>query len=110
VLEQMRQELAQALTAADLLATPTSPSAAFGLGEKTEDPLAMYLSDIFTTPASLVGLPAVSVPAGSDDRGLPLGLQLTGRAFAEVTVLAAARAFESLVGWVVAPGLREATV
>jgi Asp-tRNA(Asn)/Glu-tRNA(Gln) amidotransferase A subunit family amidase len=108
VCERMRHELAGALRVADLVATPTSPSAAFRLGEKIDDPLEMYLSDVFTTPASLVGLPAVSVPSGADDRGLPLGLQLTGRPFAEATVLAAARAFEREVGWSVAPTFQEA--
>ena len=79
----MRQELHAALEKADVVATPTAPGAAFGIGEKTDDPLAMYLSDIFTTPASLTGLPAVSVPSGLDDRGLPLSLQLMGRPFEE---------------------------
>jgi aspartyl-tRNA(Asn)/glutamyl-tRNA(Gln) amidotransferase subunit A len=94
VLERMRQELHAALEKADVVATPTAPGAAFGIGEKTDDPLAMYLSDIFTTPASLTGLPAVSVPSGLDDRGLPLSLQLMGRPFEEATVFRAARAFE----------------
>jgi aspartyl-tRNA(Asn)/glutamyl-tRNA(Gln) amidotransferase subunit A len=106
VLERMRQELAAAFEAADLVATPTSPSAAFRLGEKTDDPLAMYLNDIFTTPASLVGLPAVAVPSGMDEKGLPLSLQLMGRPFGEATVFKAARAFEREVSWTVAPSFR----
>ena len=106
VLERMRQELAAAFAAADLVATPTSPSAAFRLGEKTDDPLAMYLNDIFTTPASLVGLPAVAVPSGMDEEGLPLSLQLMGRPFGEATVFKAARAFEREVSWTVAPSFR----
>jgi len=88
------------------VATPTSPSAAFRLGEKTDDPLAMYLNDIFTTPASLVGLPAVAVPSGMDEEGLPLSLQLMGRPFGEATVFKAARAFEREVSWTVAPSFR----
>ena len=108
VLERMRQELASAFEAADLVVTPTSPSAAFRIGEKADDPLAMYLNDIFTTPASLAGLPAAAVPSGLDEEGLPLSLQLTGRPFAEALVLRAARAFESQVGWTVAPGFRGA--
>jgi aspartyl-tRNA(Asn)/glutamyl-tRNA(Gln) amidotransferase subunit A len=78
----------------DLLLTPTAPSAAFGLGEKSNDPIAMYLNDVFAVPASLAGLPAISVPAGLDHQGLPLGLQLIGRAMDEQGVLNAALAFE----------------
>ncbi|HVT17392.1 MAG TPA: Asp-tRNA(Asn)/Glu-tRNA(Gln) amidotransferase subunit GatA [Thermoanaerobaculia bacterium] len=108
VLARMRQELAQAFEKADVLATPTAPSAAFRLGEKVGDPLQMYLNDIFTTPASLVGLPAVAVPSGSDSRGLPLSLQIMGKPFAEATVLRAARAFELAAAWEVAPRFRGA--
>ena len=89
-------ELTAALRSADVVVTPTTPSAAFRLGEKLDDPLAMYLSDIFTTPASLVGLPAVAVPSGFDGQGLPLSLQVMGRPFEEATVFRAARAFETL--------------
>ena len=106
VLERMRRELAAAFAAADLVATPTSPTAAFRLGEKMDDPLAMYLNDIFTTPASLVGLPAVAVPSGMDEEGLPLSLQLMGPPFGEARVLKAARAFEREVGWTVALSFR----
>ena len=108
VLERMRHELDAAFRAADLLATPTTPSAAFRLGEKVDDPLSMYLSDVFTTPASLTGLPALAVPSGTDANGLPLSLQILGRPFDEAGVLRAARAFERQMGWVVAPGFREA--
>jgi len=108
VLARMRRELAAALERADVLVTPTTPSAAFRLGEKLDDPLAMYLSDIFTTPASLVGLPAVAVPSGLDARGLPLSLQIMGRPFEDATVFRAARAFERQVGWQVAPRFRGA--
>jgi aspartyl-tRNA(Asn)/glutamyl-tRNA(Gln) amidotransferase subunit A len=108
VLERMRQEFAAAFETADLVVTPTSPSAAFPLGEKVDDPLAMYLNDIFTTPASLVGLPAAAVPSGLDGEGLPLSLQLTGRPFGEAMVFKAARAFEREVGWTVAPSFRGA--
>jgi aspartyl-tRNA(Asn)/glutamyl-tRNA(Gln) amidotransferase subunit A len=78
----------------DLLLTPTAPSAAFALGERSDDPIAMYLNDVFAVPASLAGLPAISVPAGLDAQGLPLGLQLIGRAFDEQGVLDAALALE----------------
>jgi len=71
----------------DCLLTPTAPSAAFAIGEKQDDPIAMYLNDVFTVPANLVGLPALSVPAGLSADGLPLGLQIVGRAFDEEMVL-----------------------
>jgi aspartyl-tRNA(Asn)/glutamyl-tRNA(Gln) amidotransferase subunit A len=83
----------------DLLLTPTAPSAAFGLGEKLADPIAMYLNDVFAVPASLAGLPAISVPAGLDGQGLPLGLQIVGRALDEQGVLNAALAFEERAGF-----------
>jgi aspartyl-tRNA(Asn)/glutamyl-tRNA(Gln) amidotransferase subunit A len=110
VRERMRQELAAALEQADFVVTPTAPGPAFRLGEKVDDPLAMYLSDIFTTPASLVGLPAVAVPSGLDGNGLPLSLQITGRPFAEGEVFRAARAFEKQVAWNAAPSFRAAEV
>jgi len=83
----------------DLLLTPTAPSAAFGLGEKMADPIAMYLNDVFAVPASLAGLPAISVPAGLDGQGLPLGLQIIGKALDEQSVLNAALAFEERAGF-----------
>jgi aspartyl-tRNA(Asn)/glutamyl-tRNA(Gln) amidotransferase subunit A len=86
----------------DLLLTPTAPSAAFALGEKT-DPLAMYLNDVFTVPSSLAGLPAMSVPAGLDGQGLPLGLQIIGKAFDEQGVLNAGLALEQRAGFTARP-------
>jgi aspartyl-tRNA(Asn)/glutamyl-tRNA(Gln) amidotransferase subunit A len=83
----------------DLILAPTAPSAAFGLGEKSDDPIAMYLNDVFAVPASLAGLPAISVPAGLNDQGLPLGLQLIGRALDEQSVLDAALALEERAGF-----------
>jgi aspartyl-tRNA(Asn)/glutamyl-tRNA(Gln) amidotransferase subunit A len=83
----------------DLLLTPTAPSAAFGLGEKSADPIAMYLNDVFAVPASLAGLPAISVPAGLDAQGLPLGLQIVGKALDEQGVLDAALALEERAGF-----------
>lgn len=108
VLEGLRAELVAALGRADLLATPTAPAGAFALGERLDDPLTMYLSDVFTTPASLAGLPAVALPSGRDDDGLPLSLQLMARPFEEALLLRAARAFERDAGWRVAPELRGA--
>jgi aspartyl-tRNA(Asn)/glutamyl-tRNA(Gln) amidotransferase subunit A len=78
----------------DVLVSPTSPTTAFRIGERTGDPLAMYLSDLFTIPANLAGVPAISVPCGLDDAGLPVGLQFTGRILDEASILKAAHAFE----------------
>jgi aspartyl-tRNA(Asn)/glutamyl-tRNA(Gln) amidotransferase subunit A len=86
----------------DLLLTPTAPSAAFALGEKS-DPLAMYLNDVFTVPSSLAGLPAMSVPAGLDGQGLPLGLQVIGKALDEQGVLNAGLALEQRAGFTARP-------
>lgn len=83
----------------DLLLAPTAPSAAFGLGEKTGDPITMYLNDVFAVPASLAGLPAMSVPAGLDGQGLPLGLQIVSKALDEQTVLNAGLAIEQRAGF-----------
>jgi aspartyl-tRNA(Asn)/glutamyl-tRNA(Gln) amidotransferase subunit A len=87
----------------DLLLAPTAPNAAFGQGEKMDDPIAMYLNDVFTVPASLAGLPAISVPAGLSAEGLPLGLQLIGRPFDEETVLRAAHVLEGAAGFEAMP-------
>ncbi len=87
----------------DVILTPTAPSAAFPLGEKVDDPVTMYLNDVFTVPTSLAGLPGISVPAGLDGQGLPLGLQLIGRPFDEETVLRAAEVMETAAGFTAAP-------
>ena len=93
----------------DLLVSPTSPTTAFRLGERTEDPLAMYLSDVFTIPANLAGVPAVSIPCGLDRRGLPIGLQLTAPVLQEARLLAAADAVEQELAFEeVPPLLRDA--
>lgn len=83
----------------DLLVSPVMPTPAFRLGERLEDPLQMYLSDIYTIPASLAGLPAISVPCGLSGKGLPIGLQLVGRLFEENIVLRAAYAYEQATNW-----------
>ncbi len=93
------RDFEQAFGKVDAVLTPTAPTAAFPLGEKMDDPIAMYLNDVFTVPASLAGLPGVSVPAGLDGAGLPLGLQLIGRPFDEATVLRAAEALEAAAGF-----------
>jgi aspartyl-tRNA(Asn)/glutamyl-tRNA(Gln) amidotransferase subunit A len=87
----------------DVVLAPTAPSAAFGQGENMDDPIAMYLNDVFTVPASLCGLPAISVPAGLSPDGLPLGLQLIGRPFDEETVLRAGHVLEEAANFTAAP-------
>ena len=82
----------------DVVVGPTSPTAAFPLGERTSDPLAMYLSDVFTVPPSLAGLPSMSVPAGTNGDDLPVGLQLTAPAFAEARLFSLGAAFERATG------------
>jgi aspartyl-tRNA(Asn)/glutamyl-tRNA(Gln) amidotransferase subunit A len=98
------RDFAQAFEKCDVLLTPTAPSAAFALGEKSDDPLAMYLNDVFTVPSSLAGLPAMSVPGGLDQAGLPLGLQIIGRPLDEQGVLNAALAIEERAGFTARPG------
>jgi aspartyl-tRNA(Asn)/glutamyl-tRNA(Gln) amidotransferase subunit A len=93
----------EAFKQCDVLLTPATPCPAFGLGEKTADPVSMYLNDVFTVPVNLAGLPAISVPAGLSHDGLPLGLQVIGRAFDEATVLRTARAIERCAGFSTAP-------
>lgn len=88
-----------AFVGCDVILAPTAPSAAFGLGEKMADPLAMYLNDVFAVPASLAGLPAMSVPAALNREGLPLGLQIIGKAFDEQGVLNAGLAIEERAGF-----------
>jgi aspartyl-tRNA(Asn)/glutamyl-tRNA(Gln) amidotransferase subunit A len=95
----IRDDYARAFGSVDVVALPTAPEGAFRLGARTADPLAMYLSDVFTVGASLAGLPAMSVPAGFTDEGLPVGLQLIGRAWDEATLISAADAFERATPW-----------
>ena len=89
----------------DVLVSPTSPTTAFRIGEKADDPMAMYLNDIFTIPANLAGVPAVSVPCGLDSAGLPIGLQLTAPVLGERTLLRAAAALEADLGIELRPPL-----
>jgi aspartyl-tRNA(Asn)/glutamyl-tRNA(Gln) amidotransferase subunit A len=88
----------------DVLLTPTAPSAAFAIGEKMDDPIAMYLNDVFAVPASMAGLPAISVPAGLDKDGLPLGLHLIAKPFDEETLFRTAHALENAAGFDARPG------
>lgn len=91
---RIKEDFDKAFNACDCIVTPTSPTAAFKIGEKSEDPLSMYLSDIFTIPANLAGLPAISIPCGFTKEGLPIGLQILAKPFDEETILRAAYAFE----------------
>ena len=95
----IRQDFHEAFKEVDLIATPVTPTPAFKLGEKSENPLQMYLSDIYTISVNLAGLPAISVPCGFSKGGLPIGLQLIGRAFEEETLLRAAHAYEQSTQW-----------
>jgi aspartyl-tRNA(Asn)/glutamyl-tRNA(Gln) amidotransferase subunit A len=99
----IQQDFTAAFELCDVILAPTTPNAAFTLGEKLDDPLAMYLNDVFSVPASLAGLPAMSVPAGLNSEGLPLGLQVIGRAFDEQGVLNAGLAIEQRAGFTAKP-------
>jgi aspartyl-tRNA(Asn)/glutamyl-tRNA(Gln) amidotransferase subunit A len=90
----IRRDFDAAFERCDLIATPTTPATAFRIGERTSDPLQMYLSDIFTISINLAGLPGLAMPCGYDQRGMPIGLQLVGPPFGEETILRAADAFE----------------
>ena len=94
------QDFERAFAEVDAIVTPTSPTTAFKLGERVEDPLAMYLADIFTISCNLAGLPGVSLPCGYDGAGLPIGLQLLGPAFGEASLMRVAAAYEDATDWV----------
>jgi len=105
--QKVRRLIAEDFTKAfqnvDVILTPTAPSAAFGMDENTDDPVTMWLNDVFTIPTSLAGLPGLSLPAGLSADGLPLGLQLIGRPFDEETVFKVAGAMESAAGFTATP-------
>ena len=98
------RDFTEAFRTVDALLTPTAPSAAFAQGDKMDDPIAMYLNDIWTVPANMAGIPGMSVPAGLDAQGLPLGLQVLGRPFDEETVFAVAAAIERAAAFTTRPG------
>jgi aspartyl-tRNA(Asn)/glutamyl-tRNA(Gln) amidotransferase subunit A len=95
----LRRDYERAFERVDVVALPTAPTPPFKLGEKTADPLQMYLEDIFTVSANLVGLPGISVPCGFSSDGLPIGFQLMGRMFDEATLLRVADAYEGATDW-----------
>ena len=93
----IKNDFDEAYKKVDAILTPSTPSAAFKIGEKTNDPVSMYLNDIFTVPVNLAGLPAISIPAGIDAKGYPLGLQIIGKAFDEQNILNIAYAMEEKI-------------
>ncbi|MEO5656937.1 MAG: Asp-tRNA(Asn)/Glu-tRNA(Gln) amidotransferase subunit GatA [Nitrospiria bacterium] len=95
----IKQDFDRAFERVDVIATPTAPTPAFRAGEKTQDPLQMYLSDIFTISVNLAGVPALSLPCGFSPEGLPIGLQVIGKPFDEATVLRAGLAYERVTAW-----------
>jgi aspartyl-tRNA(Asn)/glutamyl-tRNA(Gln) amidotransferase subunit A len=95
----IRGDYDAAFSAVDVVATPTTPTPAFRLGEKVDDPLQMYLADVFTVSANLTGLPALSIPCGFTSGNLPVGLQLTGRMFGEPVLLRTGDAYERQSDW-----------
>jgi aspartyl-tRNA(Asn)/glutamyl-tRNA(Gln) amidotransferase subunit A len=105
----VRRDFDAAFAGVDLIASPTSPTVAFKAGSRTDDPLAMYMSDICTIPANLAGLPAISIPCGLSD-GLPVGFQLIGPAFSENRMLEAAHALEGAIAFETAPTFADSSL
>ncbi|MBS0017614.1 MAG: Asp-tRNA(Asn)/Glu-tRNA(Gln) amidotransferase subunit GatA [Arthrospira sp. SH-MAG29] len=95
----IKQDFDRAFTQVEVLVCPTSPTTAFQAGEKTSDPLSMYLSDLMTIPVNLAGLPAISVPCGFDSQGLPIGMQLIGKVLGESRLFEVAHAYEQATSW-----------
>ena len=93
----IRDDFLTAFKEIDLILAPTSPTTAFKFGDKMDDPLAMYLVDVYTTSLNLAGLPGISVPVGNSSEGLPIGVQLIGKPFEETELLQAAARVEELV-------------
>jgi len=99
VRQLIKKDFDEAYTKVDAILTPSTPSSAFKIGEKTNDPVSMYLNDIFTVPVNLAGLPGISIPAGTDQKGYPLGLQIIGKPFDEQTILNIAYSMEEKIGF-----------
>ena len=95
----IKNDFDEAYKKVDAILTPSTPSSAFKIGEKLNDPVSMYLNDIFTVPINLAGLPAISIPAGHDKKGYPLGLQVIGKAFDEQSILNIAFALEKNISF-----------
>jgi aspartyl-tRNA(Asn)/glutamyl-tRNA(Gln) amidotransferase subunit A len=95
----IKRDFERAFEKVDFIVTPTAPTPAFKIGEKIDDPLQMYLSDIFTISVNLAGLPAISIPCGFNMKGLPIGLQIIGKPFDEAGILQLAYAYEQSTPW-----------
>ncbi len=95
----IKNDFDEAFKKVDTILTPTTPSSAFEIGKNIDDPISMYLNDVFTVPTNLAGLPGISIPAGYDQNNLPLGLQLIGRPFDEQTILNNAYAIEKNINF-----------
>jgi aspartyl-tRNA(Asn)/glutamyl-tRNA(Gln) amidotransferase subunit A len=95
----IKQDFDKAFAGVDVIAAPVAPTTAFKIGQNTDSPLQMYLADVFTIPASLAGICGLSVPCGFDNQGLPVGLQLLGKAFDEATILRAGHAYQTATEW-----------
>jgi aspartyl-tRNA(Asn)/glutamyl-tRNA(Gln) amidotransferase subunit A len=93
------RDFAEAFKRCDVIMGPTSPTTAFRIGEKMNDPVSMYLNDIYTIPANLAGLPGMSIPCGFDEKGLPVGLQIIGNHFAEARMLGVAHQYQQATDW-----------
>ena len=104
ILWLIAEDFRKAFEKCDAILTPTAPSAPFGFDYKPENPVEMYLNDVFTVPTSLAGLPGISIPGALNKDGLPLGLQLIGKAFAEEELLNIAGVLESAIGFTAKPG------
>lgn len=96
---KIKEDFDNAFKNCDVIVTPTSPTTAFKIGERSDDPIAMYLSDVYTIPANLAGLPAISIPCGFSTEGLPIGLQILAKPFDEETIFRAAYSFEQSTDW-----------
>ena len=95
----IKNDFDEAYKKVDAILTPSTPSSSFKIGEKTNDPVSMYLNDIFTVPVNLAGLPAISIPAGLDKKNYPLGLQIIGKAFDEQNILNIAYTMEEKINF-----------
>jgi aspartyl-tRNA(Asn)/glutamyl-tRNA(Gln) amidotransferase subunit A len=95
----IKQDFERAFESVDVIAAPVAPTTAFRLGEHTNDPLAMYLEDIFTLPANLAGVPGLAFPVGFDANQLPIGMQLMGPHFGEEILIRAAHAYQTVTNW-----------
>jgi len=95
----IKNDFALAFKKVDIIAAPVAPTTAFRIGEHSNDPLSMYLEDVFTLPANLAGIPGLSFPVGFDDQGMPIGMQIMGPSFCEEILLQVAHAYQQITDW-----------